>query len=67
MSVNAIVDSFYDVLKPDEIDRLESPSGKTMNGILSPFNRDSRSMDTERFAEVLHVTWKSFARIGILT
>ena len=67
MSVNAIVDSFYDVLKPDEIDRLENPSGKTMNGILSPFNRDSRSMDTERFAEVLHVVWKSFARIGILT
>jgi len=67
MSVNAIIDSFYDVLKDSEIDRLENPSQKTSTGIISPFNKHYPNSDTERFAEVLHVTWKSFSRIGILT
>ena len=67
MSVNAILDSFYDVLKDSEIDRLENPSQKTSTGIISPFNKHYPNSDTERFAEVLHVTWKSFSRIGILT
>jgi len=67
MSVNAIVDNFYDVLKDSEIDRLENPSQKTSTGIISPFSPNYPETDAERFAEVLHVTWKSFARIGILT
>ena len=67
MSVNAIIDSFYDVLKDSEIDRLENPSQKTSTGMISPFNKHYPNSDTERFAEVLHVTWKSFSRVGILT
>ena len=67
MSVNAIVDNFYDVLKESEIDRLENPSQKTSTGMISPFSPNYPETDAERFAEVLHVTWKSFARVGILT
>ena len=67
MSVNAIVDNFYDVLKPADIDRLEKPSQKKSMGFISPFSGNYSSQDAERFAEVLHVVWKSFARVGILT
>lgn len=68
MSVNAVLDSFYDVLSDKDIDNLERPSGRRSNGgYLSPM-LDPRGDqdDTDRYVEVLHVVWKSFRKVGIL-
>jgi hypothetical protein len=68
MSVNQVVDQFYDVLSPKDIDNLESPSGSLRDsnaGVQGFFSERSGEM-SDRMVEVLHVCWKSFSRVGIL-
>ena len=69
MSVNQVVDRFYDVLTPKDIDRLEQPHGKyrdSHGGVQSMFINKPEDDESDRMIEVLHVCWKSFARVGIL-
>lgn len=70
MSVNQVVDRFYDVLSSKEIDRLEAPHGKyrdSHGGVQSMFINKPEDDESDRMVEVLHVCWKSFSRVGILT
>tara|TARA_R100001510_G_C7654458_1_gene213113 strand:- start:1415 stop:3613 length:2199 start_codon:yes stop_codon:yes gene_type:complete len=69
MSVNQVVDRFYDVLAPKDIDRLEKPHGKyrdSHGGVQSMFINKPEDDESDRMVEVLHVCWKSFSRVGIL-
>jgi hypothetical protein len=71
MSVNEVLDRFYDVLTDDEIDQLENPSEVREGGFFTPFFErpeylDERKYDN-RIVEVLHVVWKGWKKIGILT
>lgn len=69
MSVNQVVDRFYDVLSSKDIDRLEAPHGKyrdSYGGAQSMFINKPEDDESDRMVEVLHVVWKSFARVGIL-
>lgn len=69
MSVNEVVDRFYDVLSSKDIDRLEQPQGKYRDGYgghQSLFINKPEDDESDRMVEVLHVCWKSFARVGIL-
>ena len=69
MSVNQVVDRFYDVLSPKDIDRLEQPHGKyrdSYGGAQSMFINKPEDDESDRMVEVLHVCWKSFSRVGIL-
>lgn len=65
MSINQIVDSFYDLLSEEDIDHLENPTGMSREGVYLPFLSTQPSSD--RQAVVEHAVWKSFDRIGILT
>ena len=70
MSVNQVVDRFYDVLSPKDIDRLEAPHGKyrdSYGGAQSMFINKPEDDESDRMVEVLHVCWKSFSRVGILS
>jgi hypothetical protein len=70
MSVNEVVDRFYDVLSPKDIDNLEAPHGKYRDGYgghQSMFVNKPEDDESDRMVEVLHVCWKSFARVGILS
>ena len=75
MSLNQVVDNFYDLLKEKDIDKLESKTAKYREGVsgltmarsimgLSGAADDAMS---DRMIEVIHVTWKSFKKVGILT
>lgn len=69
MSVNQVVDRFYDVLTPKEIDQLEQPHGKyrgNEGGARSMFVSKPEEDESDRMVEVLHVCWKSFSRVGIM-
>jgi len=69
MSINDVIDKFYDVLTPQDIDRLEQPSGKYRDGyggVQSLFINKPEDDESDRMVEVLHVCWKSFSRVGIL-
>ncbi|HAH23898.1 MAG TPA: hypothetical protein DCL77_09085 [Prolixibacteraceae bacterium] len=63
MSINRIVDTFYDLLKPEEIDELESPSLRTDIGTYMP--SQNIQPDGDRLTEVVHVCWKTFGQLGI--
>jgi hypothetical protein len=69
LTVSQVVDRFYDVLKPDQIDELENPSQHREGGFFTPFtsNYDNSQYLEERLIEVVHCVWKSFKKIGILT
>lgn len=69
MTVSAVLDRFYDVLTPTEVDELENPTQHREGGFFSPFTdtTDNSQYLDERLIEVIHVTWKSFKKIGILT
>ena len=69
MTTNAVVDAFYDVLTPQQIDDLERPSARREgSGYLgAALNPTHEQDDTDRYVEVMHVTWKSFRKVGILT
>ena len=69
MTTNAVVDSFYDVLTPAQLDDLERPSSRREgSGYLgAALNPTHAQDDTDRYVEVMHVTWKSFRKVGILT
>jgi hypothetical protein len=69
MSINQVVDRFYDVLSPKDIDQLEMPTDKARDGyggVQSMFINKPEDDESDRMVEVMHVTWKSFARVGIL-
>lgn len=69
MSVSSVIDRFYDVLKPDQVDSLENPSQHREGGYFAPFFNDDNvnSNVDNRLIEVIHCVWKSFKKIGILT
>ena len=70
MSVNQVVDRFYDVLSPKDIDQLEMPTAKHRDGYggaQSMFITKPEDDESDRMVEVLHVCWKSFSRVGILS
>lgn len=68
MSVNQVVDKFYDIIKEDDLERLENPTTSNDGGFSLDF-MDSRTdrQQTDRTVEVLHVAWKSFRKIGFLS
>jgi len=69
MSVNNILDSFYDVLSPQDIDALENPrQGEGGVSVRLPFLRSNATQETlaNYSIDVLHVVWKSYRKIGIL-
>jgi len=70
MSINQVVDRFYDVLSSKDIDQLEMPTAKSRDGyggVQSMFINKPEDDESDRMVEVLHVCWKSFSRVGILT
>ena len=75
MSLNEVVDRFYDLLEPKHIDKLESHTAKHREGIsgitmarsIMGLNGAGDEVMSDRMIEVIHVTWKSFQKIGILT
>ena len=69
MSSNAVLDSFYDLLSDKQVDQLESPHRNRSGSFSIPFLQrvEENFGDDERYVEVMHVCWKSFAKIGVLT
>jgi len=67
MSVNAVIDSFYDVLTDAQIDDLENPSSRreSYSYLDAAMSVDQDEL-TDRYVEVMHVCWKSFRKVGIL-
>jgi hypothetical protein len=69
LTASQVVDRFYDELVPTEIDEIENPSQHREGGFFTPFTDmpENRQHLDERLIEVIHCTWKSFKKIGILT
>jgi hypothetical protein len=75
MSLNEVVDRFYDLLSEKHIDKLESHtskhregvSGTTMARSILGLSGGGEQTISDRMIEVIHVTWQSFQKIGILT
>jgi hypothetical protein len=68
MTVNDIVDKFYDELKPDQIDYLENPGSGFYSGTIDGFflNRAGSNALPGELIDVYHCVWKSFKKEGIL-
>lgn len=66
MSLNQVVDAFYDLLDEEDLEHLENPTGMTRDGVYLPF-LSANTTTTDRQVAVEHATWKSFDRVGILT
>jgi len=68
MSVNDIVDKFYDELTPAQIDYLESPGSGFYAGTKDGFtlNRPGINALPGELIDVYHGVWKSFRKEGIL-
>jgi hypothetical protein len=69
MSSNAVLDSFYDLLSDDDVAQIEAPRRKNAGTFSIPFLQrvEENFGDDERFVEVMHVCWKSFKKVGVLT
>lgn len=69
MSSNAVLDQFYDLLTDKEVDQVESPHRNRSGSFSIPFLQriEENFGDDERFVEVMHVCWKSFKKVGVLT
>jgi len=69
MSVNAVIDQFYDLLTDKQIDQIEDHTRNRSGSFSIPFlQRVSDNFgENDRYVEVLHVCWKSFRKVGILT
>jgi hypothetical protein len=69
MSSNAVIDQFYDLLTDKEVAQVESPHRNRSGSFSIPFLQriEENFGDDERFVEVMHVAWKSFKKVGILT
>lgn len=70
MTVNEIVDKFYDFLKSDQIDYLESPgSGYSVGTVDGFFLNRANGINAlpGELIDVFHCVWKSFKKEGILT
>lgn len=72
MSVNQVIDIFYEDLTEAEIDRLERPESKQRDSFHIPFllqngkSREDQNLTTDRWVEVIHLNWKSMARVGFI-
>ena len=69
MSSNAVIDQFYDLLTDAQVAQVESPHRNRGDQFSIPFLQriEENFGDDERYVEVLHVAWKSFKKVGILT
>ena len=69
MSSNAVLDQFYDLLSEKEVAQIESPHRNRSGSFSVPFLQriEENFGDDERFVEVMHVAWKTFKKIGVLT
>jgi hypothetical protein len=69
MSSNAVLDQFYDLLSDKEVSQVESPHRNRSGSFSIPFLQrvEENFGDDERFVEVMHVCWKSFKQVGVLT
>jgi hypothetical protein len=70
MSVNQVVDAFHDLLTPEQIDSLEIPgTGASGPDFFLPFLNTAESGEEreDRHIDVMHVWWKSFKKVGVLT
>jgi hypothetical protein len=69
MSSNAVIDQFYDLLSDKEIDQIEDHTRNRSGSFAIPFLQriEDNFGDNDRYVEVLHVCWKSFRKIGVLT
>lgn len=71
MAINEVIDRFREDLKASQIDELESQTGPMGDGTPyveyydSLYRRKRGTKDS--LIEVIHVVWKSFKRIGIVT
>jgi hypothetical protein len=69
MSSNAVLDQFYDLLTEQQVSQIESPHRNRSGSFSIPFLQriEDNFGDDERYVEVMHVAWKSFKKVGILT
>ncbi len=69
MSSNAVLDQFYDLLNEQQVSQVESPHRNRSGSFSVPFLQrvEENFGDDERFVEVMHVCWKSFKKVGVLT
>ena len=69
MSSNAVIDQFYDLLTEAQVAQVESPHRNRGDQFSIPFLQriEENFGDDERYVEVLHVAWKSFKKVGVLT
>lgn len=69
MSSNAVLDQFYDLLNDQQVSQIESPHRNRSGSFSVPFLQrvEENFGDDERFVEVMHVCWKSFKKVGVLT
>lgn len=69
MSSNAVLDQFYDLLNDQQVSQIESPHRNRSGSFSIPFLQrvEENFGDDERFVEVMHVCWKSFKKVGVLT
>jgi len=69
MSSNAVLDQFYDLLNEQQVSQIESPHRNRSGSFSVPFLQrvEENFGDDERFVEVMHVCWKSFKKVGVLT
>lgn len=70
MTVNSVIDSFYDQLTPEQIDQLERPIHDVGELFRYSLQNPSISIDrlnNDREVEVIHGCWKSIAKVGILS
>lgn len=67
MSINAVLDAFYDVLTSANIDALEAGVRvSNSEGYLGAAYANKADEFSDRLVEVMHVVWKSFRKVGIL-
>lgn len=69
MSSNSVLDQFYDLLSDKQVEQIESPHRNRSGSFSVPFLQriEENFGDDERFVEVMHVAWKTFKKIGVLT
>jgi len=66
MTINDIVDTFWDELTEEDIEELESGYSSYGSDWLASILREDKSNDPKRALPVYHVAWKAFAKVGFL-
>lgn len=68
MSLNSVIDTFYEDLDSEMIDQLENEASDLESEFNSLFfNSNAVRNGSNRFVDVYHVVWKTFQEVGILT